>query len=166
MSNNRNIYEALCASSDGVVVCRHKSMAIPAAMFLLGAALVAASYAAGAMIPSGVLSVLGFAGGVLIFAGGVMALKRVYGAGEPFHTGEGGFLKVEKLRFAKERSADVARLVREGDFDGLRAISHDGVASVTATIFTSPAGTFRACQAFEYIELEMRPISELKIVRR
>ena len=166
MSNNRNICEALCASSDGVIVCRHKSAAMPAAIFFAGAILIAASYAAGAGVPSGVISALGFAGGVLVFAGGVLALKRIYGAGSPYHTGEGRFLRVEELRFAKEKSAEVARLVREGDFDALRALSHDGVSSVTATVFTSPGGTFRACQAFEFIDLVMRPICDLKIVRR
>lgn len=165
MSNSKNIYEALYASSDGVVVRRHRSAAVPAVMFFVGAALVAGSYAAGASLPSGLLSAAGFAGGVLLFVGGVMALMRLYGSGHPFHTGEGRFLKVEELRFAKDKSAEVARLVREGDFDTLRALRHDGVSAVTATLITSPAGTFRACQAFEFIDLEMRPISELKILR-
>ena len=64
MSNNRDIYEALYASSDGVVVRRHKSAAVPAAMFIIGAALVVASYAAASLLPEGVLSALGFVGGV------------------------------------------------------------------------------------------------------
>lgn len=162
--DNRNIYEAVCASSDGVVVCRRKSAAMPAAMFFVGAALVAASYAAGAIASSGLLSFLGLAGGLLLFAGGAMAVTRIYGDGSPYHTGERRFLKVEELKFAKNRSAEVVRLVREGDFEALRALSHDGVSSVTVTILSSPAGTFKACQAFEFIDLEMRPISELKVV--
>lgn len=165
MSNNRNICEALYASSDGVVVPRHKSAALPAAMFFIGAILVAATYLAESLLPSWLLSTIGLVGGVLIFAGAISLLVRIYGAGRPFHTGEGRFLKVEELRFAKDKSAEVARLVREGDFDALRALRHDGVSAVTATLFTSPAGTFRACQAFEFIDLEMRPICDLKIVR-
>ena len=164
MSNNRDIYEALYASSNGVVVRRHKSAVVPAAMFIVGAVLVVATYAAASLLPEGALSAIGFAGGVLIFAGGIMALARIYGSGHPFHTGEGRFLKVEELRFAKDKSSEVARLVREGDFDALRALSHDGVSAVTVTLFTSPSGAFRAGQAFEYIDLEMRPITELKVI--
>lgn len=165
MSNNRDIYEALYASSDGVVVRRHKSAAVPAAMFIIGAALVVASYAAASLLPEGVLSALGFVGGVLIFVGGIMALARVYGSGHPFHTVEGRFLKVEELHFAKDKSSEVARLVREGNFDALRSLSHDGVSAVTVTLFSSPSGAFRAGQAFEYMDLEMRPITDLKIVQ-
>ena len=135
MSNNRDIYEALYASSDGVVVRRHKSAAVPAAMF------------------------------IMIFVGGIMALARVYGSGHPFHTAEGRFLKVEELHFAKDKSSEVARLVREGNFDALRSLSHDGVSAVTVTLFSSPSGAFRAGQAFEYMDLEMRPITDLKIVQ-
>ena len=165
MSNNKNIYEALYASSDGVVVPRHKSAALPAAMLFIGGILVAATFLTELSLPSRLLSTIGLVGGELIFAGAISLLVRIYGAGRPFHTGEGRFLKVEELRFAKDKSAEVARLVREGDFDALRALRHDGVSAVTATLFTSPAGTFRACQAFEFIDLEMRPICDLKIVR-
>ena len=97
--------------------------------------------------------------------GGILALARVYGSGHPFHTAEGCFLKVEELRFAKDKSSEVARLVREGNFDALRSLSHDGVSAVTVTLFSSPSGAFRAGQAFEYMDLEMRPITDLKIVQ-
>lgn len=159
--------EALYALPDGVVVKRRKSVAVPLLLLVAGAAmLVANGFVGGSADNADLKSALVLFGVIMVLSGGITAAVRLFGdGGAPYHSGDGCFLRREELKFDKERAAEVADAIRRGDFEALRAIPQGGVSAVTAVLYSSAASGFAACRAFEYVELEMRPVCEMKVVR-
>ncbi len=158
--------EALCALPDGVVIERRKTVAVPLLLLVAGAAmLVVNGLTAGSAENADMKSALVLFGIVSVLAGGIATVVRLCGAGgAPYHSVDKCFLRREELKFDKERAAEVADAVRRGDFEALRAIPQGGVSAVTAVLYSSEASGFTACRAFEYVELEMRPICEMTVV--
>jgi hypothetical protein len=77
---------------------------------------------------------------------------------------DGCFLKREELKFVKERSSMVRDLVCKGDFATLRSLPDDGVSAVTVVVYSSPRSGFCAAQVFEYVDMELQAVGDIKIV--
>ena len=157
--------EALYALPGGVVVKRRKPIAMPAALLVAGVALlIINSQIEASAEMMNLKSALVLFGAVAAVVGAViLALRMMGGAGAPYHAADGCYLKCKELKFNKEKSAQLRDLVNRGDFTTLRSLPEDGVSAVTVVIYTSPRSGFCAAQVFEYFELELRAVSQLRV---
>ena len=93
-----------------------------------------------------------------------MSVIRLSGGGmAPWHTREKVFLKKEELRFNKEDKLAVVNLVEQQDFTNLRQLKQANISAVMVIMWSTPSQGFSAAQAFEYVELELQPISKLSV---
>lgn len=153
------------ALPEGVVVRRRKSLFIPVALLLAGAAMIVLNNVYGAELTNNLRSSIVFIGGVLALAGLSMTAVRLFSSeGVPFHKGAKCFLHYDELYFAHGTGRDVAQFVEEGNVAQLLDMKHTNVPSVTVALYRTPDNTFAAMQAFEYTDLEYRPLTPLKIV--
>lgn len=105
-------------------------------------------------------------GAVVAAVGVALVVYRAMGSGQaPYHTADGCFLQKKELKFTKEKSSHIRNLVNRGEIATLRTLTEDGVSAVMVVLYTSPRSGFCAVQAFEYIEMELQPVSDLKIVQ-
>ena len=157
--------EALYALPGGVVVKRRKPIAMPAALLVAGVALlVINSQIEASAEMMNLKSALVLFGAVMAVVGVViLVLRMMGGAGAPYHAADGCYLKCKELKFNKEKSAQLRDLVNRGDFTTLRSLPEDGVSAVTVVMYTSPRSGFCAAQVFEYFELELRAVSQLRV---
>lgn len=157
--------EAMCALSEGVVTMRRHSLITPLIIFFAGVALfVLNGFIEGGVDTGNIKSAIVLFGAVFVLVGGAMSLIRLGGGGlAPWHTTEQKFLKKEELKFPKEDKMKVIDLVKRGDFTTLRTNNAGNISAVLVTLWSTPSGNFVAAQAFEYIDLELQPISELKV---
>ena len=158
--------EALYALPGGVVQPRRKPVALPLLVAIAGVAMMVAN----AMLPKSVeyanlKSALVLFGVLFALVGVVVCVIRFCGRScAPWHVQDGCFLKREELKFVKERSSMVRDLVRKGDFATLRSLPDDGVSAVTVVVYSSPRSGFCAAQVFEYVDMELQAVSDIKIV--
>ena len=54
--------------------------------------------------------------------------------------------------------------MRKGDFATLRSLPDDGVSAVTVVVYSSPRSGFCAAQVFEYVDMELQAVGDIKIV--
>ena len=157
--------EALYALPGGVVVRRRKPIAMPAALLVAGVALlIINSQIEASAEMMNLKSALVLFGAVAAVVGAViLALRMMGGAGAPYHAADGCYLKCKELKFNKEKSAQLSDLVNRGDFTTLRSLPEDGVSAVTVVMYSSPRSGFCAAQVFEYFELELRAVSQLRV---
>lgn len=158
-----DIREALYGLPDVEIVQRRKPLTTPLLMFFVGAVLLIAN----ALIDStaetaNLKSALVLLGIIPILIGGVIMFIRLSGSDNaPYHTGDGCFLRKKELRFNKDKRTYIAALIEKGDFATLHSMKQDGVSAIWVVIYSSPKSAFCAAQAFEYVELERRPICKL-----
>ena len=157
--------EALYALPGGVVVKRRKPIAMPTALLVAGVALlIINSQIEASAEMMNLKSALVLFGAVAAVVGAViLALRMMGGTGAPYHAADGCYLKCKELKFNKEKSAQLRDLVNRGDFTTLRSLPEDGVSAVTVVMYTSPRSGFCAAQVFEYFELELRAVSQLRV---
>ena len=55
-------------------------------------------------------------------------------------------------------------LIAEGDVQRLIAMPHAQVPAISVAVYRTPDNRFAAMQAFEYTDLEYRPLTRLQIV--
>lgn len=164
--NKNEICEALCALPGGAVVRRRKPFSMPLVMLFAGAALIVANRIWGAGLNNDLRSALVFVGGVLAIVGLMTTLARLFGGGVPYHTEAEAYLRYEELYFDRKWLREVASYVESGDVKRLRALERSRVPAVAVALYATPDGRFSAMQAFEYADLEYRPLSGLKVVNR
>ena len=157
--------EALYALPGGVVVKRRKPIAMPTALLVAGVALlIINSQIEASAEMMNLKSALVLFGAVMAVVGAViLVLRMMGGAGAPYHAADGCYLKCKELKFNKEKSAQLRDLVNRGDFTTLRSLPEDGVSAVTVVMYSSPRSGFCAAQVFEYFELELRAVSQLRV---
>lgn len=162
-----DINEALYALPGGVIECRRKSITAPLAILVAGLALIVInSFIDGSLDMANLKSALVLFGAVFAMVGGAMLFARLAGhSTAPYHKMDRCFLHREELKFNKEQKSVVMDLLNRKDFSNLRKIPSDGISAVIVVIFTSPKSGFTAAQAFEYIELELRPAGDLTVVK-
>lgn len=163
--NKHTICEAMYALPGDVVVRRRKSPLVPFMLLALGAALLLANAAYGAAWSVNLRSAAVFMGGVLILAGAIGSATRIFGSqGAPYHTGERCFLHYDELYFGRDAREAVMRQVRDGAVDGLLAMPHDPVSTIAVAIYRTKDNRFAAMRAYEYADLEYRPLTELRVI--
>ncbi len=157
--------EALCALPDGVIEMRRRSLAMPLGIFFLGVILfVINGMVDGGSDSANLKSAIVLFGATLVLIGGAMSVIRLSGGGmAPWHTREKVFLKKEELRFNKEDKLAVVNLVEQQDFTNLRQLKQANISAVMVIMWSTPSQGFSAAQAFEYVELELQPISKLSV---
>lgn len=162
MSNN-NIHKALYALPDVNIVARRKPLTIPLVLLFVGMVLFAINPLIDSTIQmSSLKSAIILFGAVLVVVGILMTLFRLMGDSYvPFHVDDKCYLQREELRFEKNKSSYIIDLILKEDFITLRSLKQDGVSAVTVVIYSSPISGFCACQAFEYVELEQRPLCKM-----
>lgn len=164
MDKNK-ICEAMYALPGGVVVKRRRSQLLPAVLFLAGVALVVVNNIYGAELTNNVRSSVVFIGGSLIVAGMVMAAIQIFGAGGvPFHKDKHCYLVFEELYFDRGIRADVVQSIEDGTVDRLLGLGRAKVPALTVALYHTPDNRFAAMQAYEYADLEYKPLTKLKIV--
>lgn len=157
--------EALYALPGGVVVRRRKPIAMPAALLVAGVALliINSQIEASAEMMNLKSALVLFGAVAAVVCAVILALRMMGGAGAPYHAADGCYLKCKELKFNKEKSVQLRDLVNRGDFTTLRSLPEDGVSAVTVVMYTSPRSGFCAAQVFEYFELELRAVSQLRV---
>lgn len=157
--------EALCALPGGVIEMRRRSLAMPLGIFFLGVVL----FVINGMIEGGsdyanIKSAIVLFGATLVLIGGALSVIRLSGGGmAPWHTKEMVFLKKEELKFNKEDKLKVVNLVEQQDFTNLRQLKQANISAILVIMWSTPSGAFTAAQTFEYIELELQPVSKLSV---
>ena len=164
MDKNK-ICEALYALPAGVVVKRRKPMLLPAVLFLAGAALIVVNNIYGAGLTNNLRSAMVFTGGILAVAGMIAAAAQTFGSGGvPFHREIRSYLRYEELYFDRGARGEVMQSVEDGAVERLLGMEHAQVPAVAVAVYRTPDNRFAAMQAFEYAELEYKPLTRLKIV--
>lgn len=166
--NKNQMAELLYALPDGVVVRGRKSLLLPSLLIVTGVVLLIAN----GLLPAtsgyeDLKSALVLFGGV-IFVGGVLSLiVRLFGgSGMPLYGEKRLPLIWSERYYSKSAAAAVASCLTRHDWAQLRSIAQSNVPSVRLVAYHTPDDGFMACQAFEYVELEERPLTELQIVQR
>lgn len=157
--------EAICALPGGAVIMRRRSMILPLLILFAGVGLLVLNIVLdGSANMSNIKSAIVLFGAIFVLVGGAMSLIRMGKGGlAPWHIGERCFLKKEELKYTKDDKMQVQDLVKRGDFTTLRTISTGDISAIVVTLWSTPSGAFTAAQAFEYIDLELQPISELRV---
>lgn len=155
--------EAIYSQSEGAIVPRSKSIMWPVVLAAVGVGLLVLNGMIEATVQNGNMkSALLLFGAILAIAGVVMVVIRLSGASNaPYCAKDGCFLDKKELKFAKEQKNVIIDLLRKGDFATLRALKQSDVSALTVVEYSSPKSRVVACQAFEYFELELRPVSDL-----
>ena len=149
------ICEAMYALPGEVVVRRRKSLVLPAALLAAGVAILVLNHVYGASMTNNLRSSAVFIGGSLALAG-MITLAAYYRAGR-------SYLRYDELYFERSQSRDVVALVAEGNVERLLAMPHARVPAVSVAMYRTPDNRFAAMQAFEYADLEYRPLTRLQI---
>ncbi len=163
---NYDMCEALYALPDGIIRPCRKPVTLPLLIAVAGVVMLVIN----TMIPSqndftNLKSAIVLFGATFVLVGIIISVIRFSGSSSsPWHVLDGCFLKKEELKFVKERSSYVRDLVRKGDFTTLRSLPDDGVSAVTVVIYSSPRSKFCAAQVFEYVDHEVQPVDDIKIV--
>lgn len=157
--------EMIYAQAEGAIVPRQKSIVWPVAMTVVGAGLLVLNGMIEATVQNGNLkSALLLFGAVFAIAGIVMVVVRLSGTSKaPYCVKDGCFLDKKELKFTKEQKNIVVDLLRKGDFATLRSLKQSDVSALVVVEYSSPKSRVVACQAFEYLELELRPVCDLTL---
>ena len=152
------ICEAMYALPGEVVVRRRKSLVLPAALLAAGVAILVLNHVYGASMTNNLRSSAVFIGGSLALA------ARFFSAeGAPYYRAGRSYLRYDELYFERSQSRDVVALVAEGNVERLLAMPHARVPAVSVAMYRTPDNRFAAMQAFEYADLEYRPLTRLQI---
>ena len=91
--------------------------------------------------------------------------RRIAGAAEgaPYYRAGRCYLRYDELYFERGLAAEVRECVAQGDAERLFALPHAQVPAVAVAVYRTPDNRFAAMQAFEYADLEYRPLTELRI---
>lgn len=160
----KNFIEALCASSNGVVVERRKSIIIPLVVLLVGVGILVANY----FIENGtdannLKSALVLVGGATALIGAALCSISIFGGGAPYHTVDKCYLVHKNYSFDKSNQAKVLDLVNNCDRVALEALGESDIAGVTVECYYSPRSKFCAMQAYAFEELIYKSVTELRI---
>lgn len=134
-------------------------------LLVAGAAMIAVNNMYSAAISNNVSSSLVFVGGILALLGLVLLAARIFGSdGVPFHRDARHYLTYDEIYFDRKVRDAVMRSIDEGNVEQLLKIEHAQVPAVTVAVYRTPDNRFAAMQAFEYADLEYRPLTQLKVV--
>ena len=165
--NTKRFCETLYASCDGVIMPRRKSLLIPVLLLIAGIGL---PFLGGLLEDNTTAdtlhSALVICGIGIALVGAVLLLGRSTGEGEPYHLERRCFLRSQTRNYENELRSEVLYALDKGDYKALLAIPTSEVSGFTVLIYALPDETFAAAQAYEYTELEYRPLGSVSIMKR
>ena len=165
--NKNQMAELLYALPDGVVVKGRKSKVVPLCLTLAGVVLLVVN----GLLPAtagyeDLKSALVLFGGVIFATGVLLLLVRLFGdSGVPLYGENRVPLVWSERYYPKSAASAVADCLTRHDWARLRSIAQSQVPAIRLVAYHTHDDGFVACQAFEYVELEERPLTELHIVR-
>lgn len=163
MDKNKMCEELYALPGDRIIK-RRKPILLPLLVTLAGAALLAVNASLEGAAYTNVKSALVFVGGVALLAGLIVTGLRLFGGGGiPYCPAKRTYLLYEELYFDRAKMREVMMRTDAVDVDGLLRMENQTVPVLAVTIFRTPDNSFAACQAFEYTELEYRPLGPLRI---
>jgi len=92
-----------------------------------------------------------------------LAARFFSAEGAPYYRAGRRYLRYDELYFERGLSAEVKECIARGDAGRLFALPHAQVPAVAVAVYRTPDNRFAAMQAFEYTDLEYRPLTELRI---
>lgn len=97
-------------------------------------------------------------------AGMIMAAAQMFGSGGALSTGRSVVsCFTRSFNFDRGIRSDVMQAVSDGDAERLLGMKRAQVPALTVALYRTPGNRFAAMQAFEYADLEYKPLTELKI---
>lgn len=164
MDKNK-ICEELYSLPGGMIERRRKSLLMPGLLFIAGVALIVVNNLFGEAISNNVSSALVFIGGAMALAGLIMLAARLFASqGVPYYKDGRCFLRYDELYFEPTSRGEMLQSIADGEVAKLLAMKHAQVPVLTVAIYRTPDNRFAALQAFEYADLEYRPLTGLKVV--
>lgn len=161
------ICEAMYALPGGVVVRRRKSLVAPVVLFTVGAALLVLNSVYSAVLTNNMRSALVFIGACLALTGAILCAVRGFGStGAPYYSAGRCYLGYDELYFDRSEIATVTESIAAGNLSRLLTMPRAQVPAVTVCMYRSRDNGFVAMQAFEYVDLEYRPLTGLEIIDR
>lgn len=163
--DKKEMCERLCVLSDNEIVKRRKPLRGPILWTIAGIALLVANgWMEGDSWSDWKAAVL--IGSVAAAVGIGLTLFRIFGSERvPYSTRTGRYLRYEELYFPKQRMREVMRLCAAGDVAALRSMEQNPVSAVVVALYSTDDERLFACQPFEYVELEYRPLGGMTLTR-
>lgn len=159
------ICEAMYALPGEVVVRRRKPLLIPAVLLVVGVAMLVLNNVYESGLTNNLRSSVVFVGGALALAGMIVLAARCFGSeGVPYYAAGHCYLHYDELYFERNEGNAVVQCIANGDVQKLLSMKHAQVPAVSVAVYRSPDNRFVAMQAFEYSDLEYRPLTRLQIV--
>lgn len=164
--DKKEMCERLCVLSNNEIVKRRKPLRGPIVWTVAGAVLLAVNGWLDDDVWGDLKAVLVLVGGVALAVGVGLMLARTFGAAcVPYSVRTGKYLRYRELYFPKQQMREVMRLCAAGDVGALRSMEQSSVPAVVVALYATDDDRLAACQPFEYIELEYRPLGEMTLVR-
>ncbi len=157
----------LCALSNNEIVKRRRPVLGPIALSIAGiVVLVATTLWLNPEAESLKIGLL-LLGWSCVFVGGIVtALRSFDSEGMPYDLKTGCYLKPLELNFQREQLSKVHYCCQKGDVMGLKSLSQTSGAAIIVALYTAADDRWWAYQSFEYVDLEYRPLEELKFCRK
>ena len=144
------------------MIRRRKSFLMPVLLVAAGIALLILNRSFRADLSNDLRSAI-VVGASPLLAGVAVLFARLFSAGNPYYPAGRCYLRYEELFFEIYEKTAVARCVEEGGFE-LLGKPQARVPAVTVSMYRSPDDRFVAMQAFEYADLEYKPLTQVRIV--
>ena len=158
--------ERVCVLSNHEIVKRRKPLRGAIVWTVAGVALLAVNGWLDGDAWSDWKAALVLIGGVALGIGVGMILARTFGPGRvPYSVRSGKYLRYTELYFPKQRMREVVRLCAAGDIGALRSMEQGSVPAVVVAMYATDDDRLTACQPFEYVELEYRPLGGMTLTR-
>ena len=164
MDKNR-LCTALYALPGDIVVKHRKPLLVPLLMAAAGAGLLGLNAFLEDAALNNLKSAIALVGGTLLVIGAVWALARLSGSqGTPYHRPSRSFMRFEELYFARSLRGEVTGRIADGDLEGLLRMPRQSIPAVAVMVCRTRDNALAACQAFEYAELEYKPLCQMKVM--
>lgn len=165
--NDKHIRKAMYALPDGVVVRRRKPIIPFLLMFVAGFALIIFSDLDGEVLSHNLsLGILTAGVTLTVISGMVLSLRFPQKRGAPAMSDTGEYLIHKEYNFDRSMRADLLQWIAAGDIEKIISQKPVALQSIVVSMYRTQDNRFAAMQAYEFVELEFKPISEIKIVRR
>ena len=166
MDKNK-ICEAMYALPEGLVVKRRKSLLSAILLIALGVTFIVLNKFYADSMSHNLQSALVFSGGVLLVLGVIVGSIRLFGSGgDPYYKGDNTRLCYNELYFDRLSRDEVLSVIREGAVKRLFDLPHIDVPAIVVVVYRTIDCRFAVMQAYEYVDLEYRPLTNLEVVNR
>lgn len=166
MMNKKEMGMAVCALSENEIVMRRKPIVAPLLLLAAGFFLLLLDVWQGEAMAENLRFALMVFGWMTVIVGAGVVLRRCFGEmGAPYVLRTKSYLRYEEFYFSKKQMREVMDWCARGEVETLRDRA-ESVPAVVVALYASRDGAIYACQPFEYVELEYRPLADLRLFRR